>query len=212
MRECLFFVADKNIRFALEGFFKRDGFHHGLGCAPFDLDPARDIRVAVGQNDPGLYARANLLIQPFRPDYRRVVIILDVEWEGSPGKSAIVEKINGHIRAAGWQAENGHVIVVEPEADNWLWTDTPHTAAALGWENMNELRRWLAEEGDWPHDAPKPPRPKETAEKALRKVRKPRSSTIYREAAGRVSLKRCQDPSVHELAEAFRRWFPMEAK
>ncbi len=102
--------------------------------------------------------------------------------------------------------------MVEPEADNWLWTDTPHTAAALGWANMNELRQWLADEGDWPHDSPKPPRPKETAEKALRKMRKPRSSTIYREAAGRVSLKRCQDPSVHELAEAFRKWFPKEAQ
>ncbi len=42
---------------------------------------------------PGLYARANLLIQPFLSGYRRVIIILGVEWDGSPGKSAIVEKI-----------------------------------------------------------------------------------------------------------------------
>ncbi len=212
MRECLFFVADKNMKYALQGFFGRDGFHYSLGCAPFALDTNRDIRVAAGQNDPGLYTRANLLIQPFRPDYRKVAIILDAKWDGSPGKAAIVEKINDHIRSAGWEGKDGLAIVVEPEVDNWLWTDTPHTASILGWPNINKLRQWLANEGDWPRDAPKPFRPKESAEKALRKTCIPRSSTIYRDIARRVSLKNCQDPSVHELVEALRRWFPLNAR
>ena len=54
----------------------------------------------------------------------------------------------------------------------------------------------------------KPVRPKEAAEAALRKVRRPRSSNIYRKLAEVVSLQLCTDPAFLKLKSILQNWFP----
>ena len=91
----------------------------------------------------------------------------------------------------------------------WVWSDSPHVAEKLGWSNrLPKLRDWLQKETDfWPAGQVKPARPKEAMEKALREVRKPRSSSIYEELAKSVSLKNCSDPAFAKLTDKLTAWF-----
>jgi len=43
-------------------------------------------------------------------------------------------RLNEHVIAAGWSAGEGLVLV--PEVDVWLWSDSVHVAKAMGWQNM----------------------------------------------------------------------------
>lgn len=72
-RDCVFLLADKNMRASFEGFFSRQKFHHSLGCGQIDVDPMQDLIVAAGDNDPGLFTRAHELLRPFLSSYHRAV-------------------------------------------------------------------------------------------------------------------------------------------
>jgi len=211
MRDLLVYVADNNMAEAVAGLLERPGVHYAVGCAPFTFDPRMDIKVATGQNDPGLYTRANLLMRPFASEYRRAVVIVDEEWEGSPGAEDILLALRSHLDDAGWEGVLGLPLVVSPEADVWLWTRTDHTAKALGWVDWNTLEKSLFEANWWNAEQHKPPKPKEAAEWALRKgvKRLPRSSRLYRQVSGSVSLSRCEDPALMTFLEQLRIWFPL---
>lgn len=212
MNDLLFMVADSNMREALGGFLERQAVHQIIGCCAFDFDARRDIKVAAGLNDPGLFKRANELLKPFSGTYRHAVIVVDEEWEGSPGAVLIRSQLNVHLTSAGWSPPDGLSLVVRPEIDNWLWSDSPHSAMALGWGSWDELRPALQSNGWLEGESPKPARPKEAAEWALRhgagNVR--RSASLYRKVAGSVSMRRCVDPAVDLLLNTLRQWFPAE--
>jgi hypothetical protein len=212
MNDLLFMVADTNMREAVRGLLERQAAHEVIGCRPFDFDARRDIKVAKGQNDPGLFVRANELLRPFAGEYRHAVLIVDEEWDGSPGATAIDRKLVEHLTSAGWPPPDGLALVVRPEADVWLWSDSPHSAAALGWPSWTELRPALEGQGWMNVGHVKPSCPKEAAEWALRhgagNVK--RSSALYRKVAGKVSVHRCQDSALDTLLSALRQWFPLE--
>lgn len=212
MRDLLFRPADSNMAEAIRGLLEREQVHQVIGCRPFDFDARRDIRVATGANDPGLFTRAADLLRPFRGEYRHVVVIVDEEWQGSPGAAAIHQRLEAHLTDAGWPPPDGLALVVRPEVDVWLWSDSPHSANALGWPSWNELRPALEGQGWMGEDDVKPSRPKEAAEWALRhgagNVK--RSSALYRKVAGKVSVRRCEDSALDTLLDALRRWFPEE--
>jgi len=213
MNDLLFLVADKDMAEAVAGLLERDQVHRVIGCRPFDFDSRRDIKVAAGQNDPGLYVRANELLRLLSADYRRAVVIVDEAWEGSPGAEAIEQRLQAHLADAGWSADAALALVVCPEADVWLWSDSPHSATALGWPSWAELRPALEGEGWISPGQAKPDRPKEAAEWALRNCghKAPRSATLYRQVASRVSVNRCEDTAVERLLNTLRAWFPAEA-
>lgn len=211
--DLLFFVADKNMAEAVGGLLERDQIHRIVGCAPFTFDARRDIKVAAGHNDPGLYVRANELLRPLARDYAHAVVIVDEEWEGSPGPTEIEQKLRAHLDDAGWTAQTSLGLCVRPEADVWLWSDSPHSAKALGWTSWDVLRPRLEQEGLLVAGNAKPARPKEAAEWALnnspgKKV--PRSSAIYRQVSSHVSVQRCKDDALIQLLNALRVWFPSE--
>jgi len=213
MNELLVLVADKYMAEAVGGLMDRDLVYRIIACRPFDVDSRRDIRVAAGQNDPGLFVRANELLRPYAGDYRHVVVIVDEAWEGSPGAQQIETALAGHLADAGWGEDAGLGLVVCPEADVWLWSDSPHTATALGWGSWEALRPALEERGWLTAGAMKPEHPKEAAQWALEHCgrRMPRSSTLYRAVSSRASLKRCRDGALARLLNALRVWFPLEA-
>jgi len=211
VNDILFFVADKNMAAAIGGLLERDQIHSIVGCAPFDFDARRDIKVAEGQNDPGLFVRANELLRPLRADYAHAVVIVDEEWNGSPGAAEIEKKLRAHLDDAGWTAETSLGVVVRPEADVWLWSDSPHSATALGWTSWDVLRPKLEAQGFLAAGTAKPKRPKEAAEWALRNSagkKVPRSSALYRQVSSQVSVQRCEDDALLRLLIALRAWFP----
>jgi hypothetical protein len=212
MRELLVYVADGNMAEAVAGLLDRDQAHLAIGCSPFTFDSRTDIKVAKGQNDPGVYTRADELMKPFAKDYARAVVIIDEEWGGSPGATAIMERLQAHLAAAGWSPEHSLALVVSPEADVWLWSDSPHTATALGWASWGELRPALERRGFLAPGQTKPSRPKEAAEWALRQGprRIPRSSKLYRQVSGAASIRRCEDNALTLFIKQLCTWFPQE--
>ena len=83
-------------------------------------------------------------------------------------------------------------------------------ADALGYQGAKPLRQHLADNGKWPIDLAKPPRPKETAEWVLKQARKPRSAAIYQKLAAHISIKGCTDTAFSEMHAVFMAWFPLE--
>lgn len=210
MRDCIFLVADKNMQAAFEGFLTRQAFHLSLGCGTFDFDPRQDLRVAAGDNDPGLYTRGHELLRPFQATHRRAVVVLDAEWDGSPGADEITEHLSGQIAATGWEPDLFAVIVIDPELENWIWQQNDHVAKGLGFSDRQALMADPDLQQAWPAEQAKPASPKETLETLLRKRRIPRSSAIYRRITSQTSIKHCQDAAFQALVEVLQRWFPPE--
>lgn len=209
MRDCLFLVADKNMEGMLKGFFSRDAFHRAMGCGHFDFDFRQDLLVAHGQNDPGLYTRANEFLQPYASTHRHAVVIVDAEWSGSPGKDAILQRLTGHLTSAGWSGDSGCAVVIAPELENWVWQDSPHVCSVLGSDmTFAALRAELEAKSFWQPNEAKPDRPKEAVEWVLRQSRKGRSSAIYQQLATRVTARGCTDQAFYMLQNALLRWFP----
>ena len=212
MKVLLFFVADICIREAVAGLLGRDQIHHIIGCRQFAFDSRRDIKVAAGKNDPGLYRHAKALLRPLVAEYRHAVVIIDEKWDGSPGAGAIEEQLRAHLADAGWSAGAALALVVCPESDVWLWSDSPHSATALGWTSWTELRPVLQRQGWLAPGQVKPEHPKEAAEWALKHCgrKAPRSAALYRQVASNASVRRCEDAALRRLLNTLRAWFPAE--
>ena len=136
-------------------------------------------------------------------------MLLDLQWAGSPATATEaendVEKRLQESSGAGW----ARAVVIDPELEVWLFAEAPHLEAALGWAGREpSLRNALDSNGLWPRTLVEPADPKKAVEWALRCVRKPRSSSIYRDVADRTSLARCGDRAFLRLKEILRGWFP----
>jgi len=108
----------------------------------------------------------------------------------------------------GWPGRSA-AVVIDPELDVWVWNDSPHVATALHWPGGQvTLRDWLIKTRYLEEGQPKPLRPKEAMEAVLQLSKTPRSSSIYREIAGRVSFQRCTDPAFMKLRSVLAGWFP----
>lgn len=101
------------------------------------------------------------------------------------------------------------VIIFDPELEIWVWTESQHIAAVLGWDNYLQLKEWLREQGLWQRDAYKPSRPKEALEISLKRRRIPRSSSIYLDIAKRVNLNLCQEASFIRFKNILQQWFSL---
>ena len=136
-------------------------------------------------------------------------MILDAEWEGSPGASKIKEHITSNLIHSGWKEDRCQVIVIDPELENWIWQRNDHVAKSLGLDSANDFPR-LIDGNTWPNDQAKPVNPKETLEGLLRQNRIPRSSAIYKQITSKVSVGKCQDSSFQELQSTLHIWFPIK--
>jgi hypothetical protein len=123
----------------------------------------------------------------------------------SPG--LLEQQIENDLARAGWP-ERCAVVVIDPELEIWVWSDSPHVDEELGWRGRTPtLRLWMETRGFWPTGQAKPRRPKEALEAALHEVRKPRSSAIYQSLAEKVSLVRCEDRAFRRFRDILSKWF-----
>jgi len=209
-RPCVILVADSNMAAAFRGYFGRNQWHLSLDCAAFEFDSSvgGDLIVDEGGNDPGIYTKGHELLRPYQSSHERALVVLDSEWEGSPGKAGIEHHITTNLIGSGWLAAAVKVIAIEPELENWLWQDNPNVAEVLKYDGQPGLRQWLEQNQWWPNGVAKPPRPKEAAEWVLRQTKQPRSSSIYQKLAGRISIRGCTDPAFLDMHTQLRTWFP----
>jgi len=174
------------------------------------IHPIRFQVLVHPRRDAGCFHEAPEILQTFCRRARYSMVLFDFEGCGQESRSAaeVAADLAGRLIAAGWE-ERTEVVVIDPELEVWLWTDSPRIEAELGWEGRAVvLREWLRDGGWWPSGARKPLRPKEALERVLRESRLPRSSAIYGRLARRVGLRRCEDESFQRFCGRLRSWFP----
>jgi hypothetical protein len=212
MRDCVFFVADKTMRETFFGFLGREDRDDLLGGVAFQFDPGEDLFFAAGQNDPGLWTRANELLRPFQATHQKAVVAIDCAWEGSPGPAAILERINQQLQDSGWDANRFVVIAINPELEQWIWQDSPVLEKELRHSGPASLRLHLAERGLWPAHQAKPPNPKEVFLQVQQENRAKKSSAVFKRIAAAVPITTCADPEFQRLVAQLQVWFPAEIR
>jgi hypothetical protein len=176
-----------------------------LGIRPIRYRILRHVR-----RDPGCRRQAAELLHPVRRSSRRALIVFDHEGSGGEviGREDLQREVQGTVAAAGWE-DNVGVVVISPELEAWIWSQSAWVERILGWsERPERLRGWLQARGLWDEGHAKPRRPKEAFERAIRVAGVRRSSALFRELALRVGLNHCVDPAFENLRETLRAWFP----
>jgi hypothetical protein len=202
MKDLVILAADKDLEFALKGLLARP---QALGIRPLDVD----IFVEP-EHDPACALRGVGFLTHFEEQYRHGLLIFDHEGSGQEATQPqeLQRSLNEELESSVWGGR-AKVIVLWPELEVWIWSDSPHVDEVAGWKNRTPgLRLWLTEKGFWIENEIKPTRPKEAFEAALRVAKKPRSSSLYRQIAERVSFRRCTDAAFLELKNILIGWFP----
>jgi hypothetical protein len=99
-------------------------------------------------------------------------------------------------------------VVISPELEAWVWSDSPHVESELGWPSrLGGLRGWLEEKGLWGTGAEKPAGPKKAVEAATREAKVPWTAAVCRGLASNVSVDRCTDGAFQKLKAILNGWF-----
>ena len=162
--------------------------------------------------DSGCYLRAHDYLRSFIRQFNYALVVFDRHGCGNEGQPpvALEEEVEERLRRNGW-ADRSAAIVLDPELESWVWSDSPEVDRTLGWaERSPKLRSWLQEQRLWPAEARKPHGPKMAMARALKAVGMRRSPATFRQLAERVSLRRCSDPAFIKLKTTLQRWFPVE--
>ncbi len=196
-------TADKNMKFALEGLLSRP---QALAVRPISA-----VYYIHPESDPGCLLHADAFLRPFAKRFAHAIVMFDREGCGQEEtpRNELEKQVTTMLSRSGW-ADRATVIVIDPELENWVFSDSPEVDAALGWRgNDPPLRKWLENKTYLLAGQIKPARPKEAMEEALRYIRMPRSSSIYGRIARRVSVGRCTDDAFQKLKTTLQEWFPL---
>lgn len=134
---------------------------------------------------------------------------MDREGCGNEGlmREELEQQFEHKLSLSGWK-ERAAAVVLDPELEIWVWSDSPHVAEVLGWTDSDlSLHDWLIQKGFLQPGRFKPERPKEAMESALQQAKKQHSSVLFHRLAQRVSMDRCADPAFLKLKEKLREWF-----
>jgi len=203
-KDLVVLAADKGIEMAIRGILTRQE-SLGICCVStaFLVHPA---------HDPGCVRTPEVFLRPYISGVSHALVVLDHEGSGHETlpRTELELQIENLLKRNGWD-DRAAVIVIAPELENWVWSDSSAVAEKLGWQGQLRLLRSRLEDLNlWHANALKPEHPKDAMTWALREVRKPRSSAIYRELAENVGLQRCSDPAFQKLRTTLQKWFPRD--
>jgi len=194
-------VADGGIEQAIRGMLTRPP---ALGIRPLkglEFPKLKEL-------DAGTYTRGHELAALYKDTHEHALIVFDLEWEGRPSDDpAFLERnVEDGLKAV-WGAR-GRCVVIDPELEVWVWSDSPHVATGLGWGGMPALRQWLETKGLWNAADAKPDDPKGAYLAAIEAKKVQKSNANFRALAETVSFSRCHDRSFQRLGKILRGWFP----
>jgi hypothetical protein len=201
MKDLIVLVADGQMEFTVRGLLTR-GRSLGFRDVSFDIyvHPAKD---------PGCRTRGHDFLRPFTRQYAHGLVMHDREGCGRDDhpREALESELESSLAGSGWQ-DRAAAIVIDPELEVWVWSESPEVAAILGWAGRQPtLSQWLVQQGHCTLGENKPQKPKKALDEALRLSGKRRSSAIFRQLAERVSVHRCTDPAFSKFKELMRQWF-----
>ena len=204
MKDLVILAADKDLEFALRGMLSRP---KALGTRTVE----EDIFVHP-EHDPACALRGVDFLANLSGQYRYGLLIFDHKGSGkeTTAPQELQKSLDAEFASSAW-GNRARAIVLVPELEACIWSNSPNIDDVVGWKNRNpKLRPWLIEQGWLQQGEVKPTQPKEAFEAALRKVRKPRSASLYQQIAERVSLRQCTDTAFLELKGILNNWFPPE--
>ena len=162
------------------------------------------------RHDPGCFKEAPALLQTYQDRAAHALVLLDREGSGQEESSAeeMENDLNSRLAASGW-GDKARTVVIDPELEVWVWSDSSQVDEGIGWSGRTpSLRDWLFGQGLWPSGATKPPSPKDALRSALREVKQRAVASLFSGLAAKVSLDRCQDPAFARLRGYLSGWFP----
>lgn len=201
-RDLIVLAADKDMELAIRGILTR---RQSLSIREVSADV-----YTHPQRDPGCARRCDDFLRSFCRQYRHALVLFDLEGSGYPGRSRehLESDVEDRLASSGWH-DRAAAVVLEPELEAWVWSDSPHVPKVLGWSSAEmELHSWLRSKGLLGIEEVKPVRPKEAMEAVLVQSRKRRSSSLYSELAQRVSVHRCSDRAFLKFISRLQQWFP----
>jgi hypothetical protein len=203
VKDLIVLVANADMEAAVRGLLSRPS---ALGIRPISFDVKRHV-----QRDAGCRSGAHDFLRLWLHAFQYAVVLFDYEGCGREQKvrDAVEGEVEKRLEANGWCGRCA-AVVIAPELESWVWSDSPVVDDILGWRNRDPgLREWVRTQTHfWQGQGAKPQRPKEAFEAALRKARRPKSAALFEELAGSVSVDRCADPSFLKLKRILVGWFP----
>lgn len=163
-------------------------------------------------HDPGCFLSGHELLKNLSQEYDYALIVFDRDGCGSSDSRLIIEEnVLGRLEANSWK-NRSDVIVIDPEIEAWVWSNSPNVQTCLGWNELISIKDWINSEDLWPLNAVKPTNPKLCYEKVLKKTLKPRSPSIFKNLAQSVGIERCIDPAFIKFKALLIKWFPIQQK
>ncbi|MDX2033189.1 MAG: hypothetical protein SF339_21110 [Blastocatellia bacterium] len=201
-KNLIILAADKDIEYAVKGLLSRT---ESLGVTPITAD------IYVHPNrDSGCLRQSTAFLRAYAGQYDHAMVLFDREGCGQETRTRpeLEAGLEESLSQNGWEDRAG-VVILDPEIEIWVWSDSPQVDRALGWEGQPlNLRDWLIERGFLASGQLKPMAPKEAMRHALHKVRKAASPAIFHQLARNVGLDRCTDPSFLKFRSLLTQWFP----
>ncbi len=205
MKDLVLLVPDKNIEYTVKGVLTR---YQALGIRQLVYQQDFDCFVHP-EHDPGCLRTSENFLRPLANQYEHALVLFDREGCGKDhlSREVIEQEVEDRLSQSGWN-NRAKVIVLDPEIETWVWSDSSHVDKVLGWEGKQpDLRTWLQSQSFLFPGQLKPERPKEAMQSALRQSGKSRSSALYFQLAEKVSLNRCVDPAFLKLKAILQQWF-----
>lgn len=202
LRDLIAVVPDGNMEFAIRTMLSRP---EALKIRPITYDARRHV-----QRDAGCRSDCHNYLRLWLHEYRYAMVLFDHEGSGREHleRVQLEREVEGVLHINGWQ-NRAAAIVIDPELEAWVWSDSPVVDEVLGWAGRTPaLRAWVQSATEFWHTGQvKPERPKEALDAALRKVGKRHSSSLFEDLSARVSINRCVDPAFGKFKSILQGWF-----
>ncbi len=195
-------VADKSMQVSLNAIIER--------WDNLDIHSISSDTFVHPHHDPGCFNKSHEFLRPFIRQYDYALVMFDRDGSGKEEltREEIEQIVEENLSKSGWK-QHSAAIVLDPELEIWIWSDSPHVDHVLGWEGQQpDLRSWLRDRDYLEPDRIKPDRPKEAMQTAIRHVNKSFSSSLHKQIAEKISYQKCNDPAFLKLCAVLRTWFP----
>lgn len=140
-KDLVVLVPDKDLEFTMRGILSRP---QSLGIHPINVDIFLYMR-----HDPGCFRDGHDYLRSMTNRYAHAMVMFDRYGCGQENRTrdALEEDLTRRLSTAGW-GERAAVIVLDPELEVWVWSDSKEVDVCLGWQGKTPgLRTWLTEQG-----------------------------------------------------------------